>query len=75
MGEPQTIRRIFEIIKRDPKNAPRLAEVERAERDLCAFLCGAPGAPSKEELSDYWAGYEQAYINGLENEFTDSGRC
>lgn len=61
VGEPQTIQRVFEIIKRDPKNIALLREVERAEKETYAFLSGAPDAPSKEEMSEYWGKYMQAY--------------
>lgn len=66
VGEPQVIQRVFEIVKRDPKNAALLREVERAEKETVAFLSGEPDAPTAEEMRNYWGKYLQAYLAELE---------
>ena len=65
-GEPQIIRHIFGYIKKDPRNTERLEEVVRAEELTYAFLAGAPGAPSQEEIGALWARYMNAYLQELE---------
>lgn len=65
LGELQVIRRLFEYIKKDPKNSGRLQEAARAEKLTFEFLAGASGAPSQEELSNYWKQYLEAYIAEL----------
>lgn len=42
VGEPQSIQRLFEIIKSDPKNTALLREIGRAEKEVYAYLAGAP---------------------------------
>ena len=66
IGEPQTIQRVFEIIKRDPKNAELLQEVERVERETFSFLCGTPQAPSLEHMRGYWNKWFETWMDELE---------
>ena len=66
MGEPQSIQRLFESIKSDPKNAALLREIGRAEREAYAYLAGAPGAPPEEELRAYWQRVMDCYMAEIE---------
>ena len=70
-GEPQVIQHVFDIIKRDPKNAALLREVDLAERETYAFLRGESDAPSAKYMEEYWNKYLQAYI--AETEQKDGG--
>lgn len=65
IGEPQVIRHIFEMMKKNPENMVFMAEIEQAERKTFAFLSGEPDAPTAREMNDYWRKYLQAYITEL----------
>lgn len=68
-GEPgcaSAIKRMFDIIKADPKNRSLMREIERAERELTAFLFDEPNALSEQEISAYWKNYTTAYIAELQ---------
>lgn len=68
-GEPgcaSSIKRLFEIIKADPKNQAVLREVFQAEREIIAFLFDEPDALSEQEISAYWENYTTAYIAELQ---------
>ncbi len=62
IGEPQVIRHIFEMMKKNPENMVFMAEIEQAERKTFAFLSGEPDAPTAREMDDYWRKHLQAYI-------------
>ena len=55
------IKRLFDIVKTDPKNKPVWDEVDKAERDLIAFLYDEPGALSEREIYIYWNEYMWKY--------------
>ena len=65
-GEPQVIRHLFEIIKKDPKNQDRLSKICKAEEELFAFLNGNDNAPAEEEIRRYWDGFLAAYIDEIQ---------
>ena len=56
-GYTHTIKRMFDIIKADPKNRALMREVDRAEQELTAFLYDEPGALPEEEILAYWNNY------------------
>lgn len=66
-GYTHTIKRMFDIIKADPKNRALMREVDRAEQELTAFLYDEPGALPEEEILAYWNNYMWAYIAELES--------
>lgn len=66
-GHTHAIKRLFDIIRADPKNRPLLREVDRAERELTAFLYDEPDALPEEEIFTYWNDYLWAYMAELES--------
>lgn len=64
-GYTHEIKRLFEVIKADPKNREVLCEVKRAEQELIAFLYDDPGALSAKEIYVYWNHYEREHISEL----------
>lgn len=62
LGEPQSIQRVFDIIKSDPKNIALRREIDLAERETYDFLRGAANAPSETYMKEYWSNYLQAWI-------------
>ncbi len=66
----RVIKRLFKIIKEDPKNISVMREVEAAEKELWAFLEHKPGAKSEEEIYTYWNNYLWAYVAELESKTT-----
>lgn len=68
-GEPgcaSSIKRLFDIIKADPKNRSLMREIRLAERELTAFLFDEPNALPEQEISVYWQNYTTAYIAELQ---------
>lgn len=61
------IKRMFDIIKADPKNRALMREVDRAEQELTAFLYDEPGTLPEEEIFAYWNNYLWAYTAELES--------
>ena len=62
------VKRLFDIIKADPKNKALLREVDRAEKELIAYLYDEQGALSEEEIFTYWNNYKWAHMAELECE-------
>lgn len=67
VGYTHTIKRLFEIIKADPKNKALLREVNKAEEELKSFLYDESDALSEKEIFEYWNNYEWAYAAELED--------
>lgn len=66
VGYTHAIKRLFEIIKADPKNKALLREVNKAEEELKSFLYDESDALSEKEIFQYWNNYEWAYVAELE---------
>ena len=58
-----TLKRIFEVIKSDPKNITNLDEIVKAERKLKDYLYD--GKFSDDEMLSCWGKYTQNYMNEL----------
>lgn len=68
-GEPgcaSSVKRLFDIIKADPKNRSLMREICQAERELTAFLFDEPNTLSEQEISAYWGNFTSAYIAELQ---------
>ena len=59
------IKRLFDIIKSDPKNKGVLREICKAEQELFAYLYDELDARTEEEILVYWNVYLQSYIAEL----------
>lgn len=62
-GYTHALKRIFEVIKSDPKNITNLDEIVKAERKLKDYLYG--GKFSDDEMLSCWGKYTQNYMNEL----------
>ena len=56
-GRTRVVKRLFEMIKADPKNEIFREELLRAEKDFIAFYNDEQGALSEEELRKYWCAF------------------
>lgn len=74
-GEPgygSSIKRLFEIIKSDPKNRPLLREILQAEKELLLFIYNESSDLTEAYIRNYWHEYFQAYCYVLEQNNGDS---
>ena len=62
-GYTHALKRIFEVIKSDPKNITNLDEIVKAERKLKDYLYD--GKFSDDEMLSCWGKYTQNYMNEL----------
>lgn len=60
-----TIRRLFALIRSDPKNRDLIPEIHKAEADWNAFISGNQDAATAKEMLAFWHGYVQKYENEL----------
>lgn len=73
-GEPgygSAIKRLFAIIKADPKNRDYLREVISAEEELLAFIYQKDCSYAEEQIRGFWNNYYLSYLHQLEQEFTE----
>ena len=73
-GEPGygcSIKRLFTIIKADPKNRAYLREVISAEKELIAFIYGKINLRTEEQIRGYWNNYFLSYIHQIEEEISE----
>lgn len=68
-GYTHSIKRLFTIIKADPKNVEMLSEIIRAESELKSFLYN--DTPSEQYIFDYWNRYLWGYVNELRGKKND----
>ena len=62
-GYTHALKRIFEVIKCDPKNITNLDEIVKAERKLKDYLYD--GKFSDDEMLSCWGKYTENYMNEL----------
>lgn len=62
-GYTHALKRIFEVIKSDPKNITNLDEIVKAERKLKDYLYD--GKFSDDEMLSCWGKYTENYMNEL----------
>lgn len=62
-GYTHALKRIFEVIKCDPKNITNLDEIVKAERELKDYLYD--GKFSDDEMLSCWGKYTENYMNEL----------
>ena len=60
-----TIKRLFDMVRTDPKNKQVVDEVNKAEQELIAFLYDERGVLSQEDIFTYWNEYMWKYIEKL----------
>lgn len=73
-GEPgygSAIKRLFTIIKEDPKNRAYLREVLSAEKELITFIYGKNSSRTEEQIRGYWNNYFLSYIHQIEQEISE----
>lgn len=66
LGCASTVKRLFDIIKADPKNQALMREICQAERELIAFLFDEPNALSEQKIIAYWSKYTNAYVTEVQ---------
>lgn len=65
IGSTYSIKRLFEIIKADPKNVEHLNEVNTVEKELIGFFYDDIQHMSEEDIYKYWHSYLERYIEEL----------